>query len=245
MPNPEIPDPSSPEGPPDATLRLPLGVPADPRSTVQMHIPQQPDALSAPQSPISEPSANASQTQKMPISELLANPDQTQKVSIPEVLTHSNQTQKLLLPLGDEPPLRRQKVDLPAEAEGQTQQAALQPDAAKPLWGKLLLGLGALVVLGVGVALLIARRPSPLVPGATASVSMDPGAAESIPPAARSYFERAQAGDTYAMRMLGAMYYYGLNVPQDRAKGLYWYRKAAEQGSDAARTELNKIEGSR
>ena len=45
------------------------------------------------------------------------------------------------------------------------------------------------------------------------------------------------------MRMLGVMYYYGLNVPQDREKGLYWYRKAVEKGSDAARSELSKIEG--
>jgi len=42
--------------------------------------------------------------------------------------------------------------------------------------------------------------------------------------------------------MLGVMYYYGLNVPQDREKGLYWYRKAAEKGSDVARGELNKLE---
>jgi len=47
------------------------------------------------------------------------------------------------------------------------------------------------------------------------------------------------------MRMLGVMYYYGLNVPQDREKGLQWYRKAAEKGSDAARLELAKIEGGR
>jgi TPR repeat protein len=47
------------------------------------------------------------------------------------------------------------------------------------------------------------------------------------------------------MRMLGVYYYNGLNVPQDREKGIYWYRKAAEKGSDAARAELNQIEGGR
>jgi hypothetical protein len=56
------------------------------------------------------------------------------------------------------------------------------------------------------------------------------------------YLEQAKAGDAHAMRMLGVMYYYGLNVPQDREKGLYWYRKAAERGSDAARIELEKLE---
>ena len=58
----------------------------------------------------------------------------------------------------------------------------------------------------------------------------------------QAYLDQAKAGDTHAMRMLGAMYTYGLNVPQDRENGLYWYRKAAERGSDAARIELGKLE---
>jgi TPR repeat protein len=45
------------------------------------------------------------------------------------------------------------------------------------------------------------------------------------------------------MYMLGVMFDQGLNVPQDREKGLYWKRKAAENGSEAARSELSKIEG--
>ena len=36
-----------------------------------------------------------------------------------------------------------------------------------------------------------------------------------------------------------------LNVPKDREKGLYYYRMAAEKGSDAARAELSQIEGGR
>jgi TPR repeat protein len=47
------------------------------------------------------------------------------------------------------------------------------------------------------------------------------------------------------MHMLAVMYYNGLNLPKDREKGLYWYRKAAAQGSDAARAELSAIEGGR
>jgi TPR repeat protein len=41
------------------------------------------------------------------------------------------------------------------------------------------------------------------------------------------------------------MYYNGLNIPQDREKGLYWLRKAAEKGSVGARAELSQIEGGR
>ena len=45
-----------------------------------------------------------------------------------------------------------------------------------------------------------------------------------------------------AMRTLGVMYYNGLNVPQDREKGLYWYRRAAEKGSATAKAELAQLE---
>ena len=33
-----------------------------------------------------------------------------------------------------------------------------------------------------------------------------------------------------------------LNVPQDREKGLHWYRQAAGKGSAAAQAELTKLE---
>lgn len=63
-----------------------------------------------------------------------------------------------------------------------------------------------------------------------------------LPPGVQSYLDQAKAGDAHAMRMLGVMYYYGLNVPQDREEGLRWYRLAAAKGSDAAREELAKLE---
>ena len=68
---------------------------------------------------------------------------------------------------------------------------------------------------------------------------------ESIPPAAQATLEQAKAGDVRAMHMLGLMYYNGLNVPQDREKGIQWLRKAAEKGSVGARAELSQIEGGR
>ena len=54
--------------------------------------------------------------------------------------------------------------------------------------------------------------------------------------------DKAKSGDANAMRMLGAMYYYGLDVPPDRERGLSGYRKAAEAGSDVARAELSRLE---
>jgi TPR repeat protein len=43
------------------------------------------------------------------------------------------------------------------------------------------------------------------------------------------------------MRMLGVLYYNGLSVPQNRAKGLEWYRKAAAAGSKTAQEELGQL----
>jgi len=62
-----------------------------------------------------------------------------------------------------------------------------------------------------------------------------------VPPALRQYYEQARTGDARAMRMLGTLYYNGLNVPQDRDEGIRWYRKAAAAGSVAARTDLEQL----
>jgi TPR repeat protein len=45
------------------------------------------------------------------------------------------------------------------------------------------------------------------------------------------------------MHMIAVMYWNGLNVRQDRVKGLEWYRKAAAAGSTAAQATLKSIEG--
>ena len=43
--------------------------------------------------------------------------------------------------------------------------------------------------------------------------------------------------------MVALMYWNGLNVKQDRVKGLGWYRKAVAAGDKAAQQELSVIEG--
>ena len=96
--------------------------------------------------------------------------------------------------------------------------------------------------IGGGVAVL-------LLAGAAASYLRGPGsagdlaghAAPDIPPSLRPYYDRAQDGDASAMRMLGTMYYNGLNVPQDTREGIRWYRKAAAAGSVAAAKDLEQL----
>jgi len=68
-----------------------------------------------------------------------------------------------------------------------------------------------------------------------------PLAQEEIPPVLRPYLDRAGQGDPSAMRMLGTMYYNGLNVRKDRKEGIKWYRKAAAAGSVAAKKDLEQL----
>jgi TPR repeat protein len=209
----------------------------DPETSDPMNPEPAPDATSrlsagAPPDPYS--------TQQLNISKHLA----ASHVNFPSTAskTGSDQTQKLALTKPGEHPIRVQKIDQPAEAAGQTQNRPLYPEVPRPIAWKLPLALGAVVVLGVVAYLVFPKGPALQQP--PSSLAASPQSVSSTS-GAQIYLEQAKAGDAHAMRMLGVMHYYGLNVPQDREKGLYWYRKAAERGSDAARSELSKIEGGR
>ena len=95
-------------------------------------------------------------------------------------------------------------------------------------------GLAAVLILA-GVAVSYWKGPS-VAPGDGASQPQP-----EVPPSLRPYYERAQAGDASAMRMLGTMYYNGLNVAPDTKEGIRWYRKAAAAGSVAAMTDLEQL----
>ena len=111
---------------------------------------------------------------------------------------------------------------------------SLEGDRARSRMGWI---LGAAVLLLGAVAVVFYLRSQP-APERSAPIAAE----EPVPPGVQVYVDRAQAGDPRAMRMLGVMYYYGLNVRQDRAKGLAWYRRAAEQGDPAAREDLAKLQ---
>lgn len=213
MSDPEVPAPNRPDSDPEATQRLTVGAPSDPFSTQRLN-------LSA--SPTADPAA-----------------DPTTKATVKLKFGEPGETQKLVLPLAGDPPIRVQKTDEPARAEGQTQmRPANTAGARQPIRWKMPLAVACLAGLGILGYLWLVRGPAPIPPAAMHEVAP----AEPIPAGAQVYLEQAKTGDAHAMRMLGVMYYYGLNVPQDREKGLYWYRKAAEKGSDAARAELARLE---
>jgi TPR repeat protein len=98
---------------------------------------------------------------------------------------------------------------------------------------------GLAVLILAAVALSYLRDRPGAAPGTEAPGMFRPQ--KPVPPTARPYYDKAMAGDASAMRMLGAMYYYGLNVPQDTKEGIHWYRKAAAAGSVAAQKDLQQL----
>src|SRR5260221_9625207 len=51
----------------------------------------------------------------------------------------------------------------------------------------------------------------------------------------------ADKGNSYAQNKVGAIYEYGLGVPQDYAQAMTWYRKAADQGFVRAEVNLGNL----
>lgn len=101
--------------------------------------------------------------------------------------------------------------------------------AARRFW----IGAAAAGLILVGAGLYLRGRPSAQAPGTRGEQAM--------PAALRPYYDRAVAGDASAMRMLGTMYYNGLNVTPDTREGIRWYRKAAAAGSVAAQKDLEQL----
>jgi len=62
-----------------------------------------------------------------------------------------------------------------------------------------------------------------------------------VPASLKKYYNNALQGDAASMRILGVMYYQGLNVPKNREEGLRWYRMAAKSGSAIAGKELKEM----
>ncbi len=79
-------------------------------------------------------------------------------------------------------------------------------------------------------------------PSAAAAAKPAPANPEAFRAALQPYLDAAEKGDVHAMRMLGAMYYHGLDLPRNREEGLRWYRKAAASGSKVAQEELRQLE---
>jgi hypothetical protein len=186
------------------------------------------------------------QTQPLPRGEYL-RADSTVKLPLADLVPGADQTQKLAVPRLDPPLELAPRTDPIPESVGQTQKLAFRPEPSKAFGWKLPFALAALAVLGGAAYLWFGRAPASQPPPFLVEAAAPESAprTESVPKEVQVYLDQAKAGDARAMRMLGAMYYNGLNVPRDREKGIHWYRMAAEKGSDAARKELGNLEGGR
>lgn len=260
MSKPKTPKPMAAEPQPDATVRLRAGEPTDPFFVPTEPKPQ-PDATvrlkagepanpSLPREPEPQPDAtvrlkakeigDAYATQRLNIEKHLVAAD---TLKLRQEAEERGATQRIPKPqFGGDSPLRVVPTGEPAQAAGHTLHLPTAPPVPRTFGWKLPLALGALVVLGATTYLVFSRGPA--LPPPTQPTPA-PVAKGEVPAAVQGYLDQAKAGDAHAMRMLGVMYYYGLDVPQDRVKGLYWYRQAADKGSDAARTELQRLEGAR
>ncbi len=260
MRDPEQPDPAL-----DATVRLRIGEPLAPSSEVTQKLPV--GELVGPAG-TQQLKVSMEATQPLLAGEPVG-PEITQKLQLPLEATQQltageptdpARTQRMALPI--EPTVK----GLLPRHEGDVGQAPdrtllnpgippilvpaatpLVPPTPTPFSWKLPAALVGLVVLGIAGYLVLSRLPVPPPSASTPSprpAVVVPHAGEVLPASVQGYVDKAQAGDVNAMRMLGAMYYNGLNVPRDPVKGLAWYRKAAEHGSMAARAELDKLEQS-
>ena len=120
-----------------------------------------------------------------------------------------------------------------------TQPIPLGPPPARPR--RLRNWIGGIIAVAIlaGAALSYLRERPSALPGTEPMGAFR--SQKSIPPTLRPYYDKAVTGDASAMRMLGTMYYNGLNVPQDTREGIRWYRKAAAAGSVAAAKDLEQL----
>jgi TPR repeat protein len=138
------------------------------------------------------------------------------------------------------PPDDQPTVSLTPEAR--EAMLAKEPEDAAPAprsrFLMFFIGLLAVLVLGAALGLFFLGN-GPRLPGSLQDGGTSPE--REVPPALRPYYDRAGTGDASAMRMLGTMYYNGLNVRKDTKEGIRWYRKAAAAGSVAARKDLEQL----
>lgn len=165
--------------------------------------------------------------------------------------------QTLQLKTGPVPPPPPASIPVDPSPYATHEMPPATPRSRKGLWLGLIAtaavigGLGTLAflrpdLLGLGGSAVEASTPAEMPSQADAVEPSDlpaPPVEVEVPPALRSYHEKALKGDANAMAVLGTMYYNGLNVPANRPEGLKWLRRAADQGNAAARKQLAELEG--
>lgn len=231
MTDPTVPPPIDPSDltPTQATQKLPVGLPEPPPdATLRLTPPPIPETT--------EPSTPPALPPQVPAPDATLRLDASQRPGPPSP-----------------PPI---ELAIPAPPPPPIHPAPKPPRRHLGRWVALtavalaLVGGGALLWLRPDLVGLRATPPTPNTdPSSTSEAPLRPTlppqappVRTDVPPALRSYHERALKGDANAMAILGTMYYNGLNVPADRAEGLKWLRRAADLGNAAAQKQLQQLE---
>ena len=207
--------------------------------------PDQTELPPAEEEPLQDESKNPSSLDPSELARVLleAEPRPVEASTIAIPVKHLDQTQTEGMP--PSPATGSQTEALPVLASPQSVPAMAQPAPVAGGALKRWLGLAACLLLLAGLAIYWAMRPG--TPGDVNTEApleeTNRPASEPVPPELRPYMDQAAKGDAKAMHMIALMYWNGLNVQQDRAKGLAWYRKSAAAGDKGAQKELSVIEG--
>nr|WP_320134027.1 hypothetical protein [uncultured Holophaga sp.] len=244
------PIPLPPQEPIDATLRLPIGEAA-------------PHTLGTQPIPVEQPASSPFETQTI---QTVQDPAETITLrslpEIPEALApefalpeepapHPAASTQDIPSLFPDPTETLTLQGLPEVPEALPEEPATPPPAPLPPPVPRRSGMGRGILIGIVIVLVIlgiggfvayrmgAFGTRPEARDEALGTAEKPVVNATVQP----YLQRAEAGDTTAMEMLGHFYYYGLNVPQNREEGLRWFRMAASAGSPSAQKTLEALEG--
>ncbi len=234
----------------DATVNLSAGMaitpptmlmPALPEAgpTVPVKLPVPAPKVTAPALAPSSPMQSPKPTAKGPARAPEARVQPIVPVPAPSVPGYPDRKD----PLRPRPPvLASNTVSRPAPIEIQTSNPLSEKPTTSSSKVWIPVALGVLVLGGIGGYFAFSRtssnprRPVPKTESALAEPSL------SVPPDMQGTLAKAKAGDGKSMHMLGVSFFYGLNVPQNKAEGLRWMRKAAAAGNDKAKSDLRQME---
>ena len=117
---------------------------------------------------------------------------------------------------------------------------AIPAESSSKMWIPVAIGILLLIIGGIYFAFfrtsLKMNLPLVTLPNQATEPSL------SVPADMQGTLAQAKGGDSKAMHMLGVSFYYGLNVPQNKAEGLRWMRKAAGAGNEKAKSDLRQME---
>ena len=219
-----------------ATLLMPVHAPLDPTTPIE-----RPASAARHDSAVKPGPPQPMQKKFDPASAETKTVGSRSPVALPSVPGYPDRQVPVSNP---EPKFQTHPIEMPvrtASPEYHPMAAPAKPkESASKLWIPAAISI---LVLVIGVIYFAFFRPSLKIASPLGN-ALDQTAEPSLPvPASmQGTLAQAKAGDSKAMHMLGVSFYYGLNVPQNKAEGLRWMRKASGAGNEKARSDLRQME---